>query len=109
MSCCIRLKRLLKNFGRHVAEICCKAKIEQETFQFWEYVLTWKITEVTFEEFKVKLPEASQITPNEKDTELFAVALLRNLPIWSNEKALKEQEKVRVFSNQEILEKFNFV
>jgi len=48
--------------------------------------------------------EAQQLSPHDKDIPVFALALKLNCPIWSNEPAFKEQSKVRVFNNRDMIE-----
>ena len=102
-------EKVFEELDKHTSEICSKAKIDSEEYKFWRTVLSWEIIEIKFGEFKEQLPEASEITPDEKDTELFAVALLHNIPIWSNEVRLAKQKVVRVFSNKDIFKMFWFI
>ncbi|MBU2104739.1 MAG: PIN domain-containing protein [Nanoarchaeota archaeon] len=41
-----------------------------------------------------------------KDIPVFALALKLNCPIWSNEPAFKEQSKVEILSNKDMIELF---
>lgn len=47
--------------------------------------------------------EAEKISPDPKDVEYFSVALAFGCAIWSNDKKLKEQSVVKVFSTSEVL------
>ena len=49
------------------------------------------------------LEEAKKICPDRDDVPYFALALKFNIPIWSNDKKLKEQNKIKVYSTQDIL------
>jgi len=60
------------------------------------------ICTVPEEEFSAFLPEAEQISPDEKDSPYIALALKLKIPIWSNDKQLKQQNKVKIYSTQEI-------
>ena len=48
--------------------------------------------------------EAEKISPGLKDTQYLALALKLNCAIWSNDKKLKEQDKVKVYSTNELLQ-----
>lgn len=56
-----------------------------------------------FEEFR---EEAKRISPDQKDTPFFALALKLDAAIWSNEPRLKRQPKVNVFSTREMMAEF---
>ena len=48
--------------------------------------------------------EAEMLAPHQKDAPYFALALLKNCTIWSDEKAFKKQGKVKVVTTAELLE-----
>ncbi|HLD18946.1 MAG TPA: PIN domain-containing protein [Candidatus Nanoarchaeia archaeon] len=54
------------------------------------------------QEFKDKLQGADSISPDPDDIQYFALALKLNCPIWSNDKKLKEQKKVKIISTEEL-------
>ena len=56
-----------------------------------------------FKEFE---SEAKEISPHDKDIPIFALALKLNCAIWSNEPAFKEQSKIEVLSNRDMVELF---
>lgn len=101
-------EKALDELDDHSSEICSKAGINLGKYDLWRTVLSWEINEVKFEEFEEKLSEARRISPHPKDEEFFAVALLLGSVIWSNEDKLKQQSKVKVLSNKEMLKKFGF-
>jgi predicted nucleic acid-binding protein len=47
--------------------------------------------------------EAKAISPDREDWAYFAAALVADAPIWSNDKALKKQDRVRVYNTAELL------
>ena len=75
----------LEELLHHKEEICRKCKISEE-------------------KFKDLAREASKISPHEKDISYFALALKIKCPIWSNEKAFKNQTKIKVFSPKDLIE-----
>ena len=48
--------------------------------------------------------EALEITPDKKDGPYFAVALYKRCGIWSNDKPLKGQSRIKVITTKELLE-----
>lgn len=58
------------------------------------------------DEFSEYLESAKQICPDENDTEYFALALKLKCGIWSNDKKLKEQDRIKIYSTEELVEKF---
>jgi len=54
------------------------------------------------------LDKAREICPDEKDLEYFALALKLNCAVWSNDKVLKQQNKVIVYSTEDLVNEFGF-
>ncbi len=64
---------------------------------------------VNFREIEIyqdKLNEAYEITPDLDDIDYFALALKLNCPIWSNDKELKKQSKVKIYSTEDLIREF---
>lgn len=81
------------------------AKTKRTETQFKEIVLLLKeiIAIVPQEEYEVYLEKAERFSPDPKDVAYLALALKLKCGIWSNDKKLKEQEKVRIYSTSEIM------
>ena len=60
------------------------------------------------EEFKDKLIIAKEISPDSNDVLYFSLALKLNCAIWSNDKKLKQQNKIKIYSTEDLIEEFNF-
>lgn len=56
-------------------------------------------------EYRQSIEKAMEISPDEFDAPYFALALQLKIPIWSNDKRLKEQKTIQVYNTKEILEK----
>jgi len=54
-------------------------------------------------EYEELVSKAKSISPDRDDIDIFALALSLNCAIWSNDKALKKQDVVKVYSTEEIL------
>ena len=60
-----------------------------------------EIKEFKKNEYVDFLSEAKNISPDPKDVPYFALALKFNCPIWTNDKLLKTQKKVKIISTHE--------
>ena len=76
-----------------------------------EFIILFSLLEKKIESFpkdlyKKFLLEANTISPHGKQTKddsYFALALSLNCAIWSDEKAFKQQSKIKVFDTSELL------
>jgi len=75
----------------------------EEYFEFVISVLRYFVKTVPSSFFEDLKEEAKKISPHVKDSPFFALALKLNCGIWSNEKRLKRQSRVNVFSTKEIV------
>jgi predicted nucleic acid-binding protein len=50
------------------------------------------------------MSKAKKICPDPDDKDYFALALKLECPIWSNDKELKKQDSIKVYTTEEILE-----
>ena len=65
-------------------------------------LLAGKIHIVPTREIQSFLKKAAEITPDPDDLHYFALAHHKKCPIWSNDKKIKEQKHVKVYSTQEL-------
>ncbi|WP_290898815.1 PIN domain-containing protein [Ferroglobus sp.] len=63
-----------------------------------------QIEVIPFEEFEDKYDEVEKISPDPDDIPYFALALKLNCAIWTNDKKLKEQNAVKVYTTHEIMQ-----
>ena len=79
-------------------------KTERTTEEFFRLVETLKrrIIIVPLEELVPYIEEAEKLTPDPDDMAYFALALKLNCAIWSNDKKLKEQNKIEVYNTHEL-------
>ena len=61
------------------------------------------ISIVPKEEYSLFLDDAKSISPDENDVMYFALALKLKCGIWSNDKKLKNQDKVPIYSTNELV------
>ncbi len=60
-------------------------------------------------EIKEFIEEGSIVSPDPDDSEHFALALKLNCPIWSEDKLLKQQDKIEILNTKELLEKLQLI
>ncbi len=66
------------------------------------HILQDIITVVPEEEYFKFMKDAEKISPDPKDTMYFALALKLKCGVWSNDKKLKEQNSVNVYSTDQV-------
>ena len=99
---------ILEEMEKYGELILRKTGKSKEEVQRILAVLRRRITFVPLSEFVPFLDRAKQISPDEKDVSYIALALKLCLPLWSNDKVLKEKQKVvTIYSTDEILQLIN--
>ncbi|MFA5020072.1 MAG: PIN domain-containing protein [Candidatus Pacearchaeota archaeon] len=94
---------LITEIEKHKDEILGKADISESELNLFLLLVFSRINLIPYDEFKECAEEARRISPDINDTEYFALALKFNCPIWSNDKKLKEQNKIIAYSTQEVI------
>ena len=78
------------------------SKLMPSELDFVAELLLGKIKIISKSEYESFLSEAKDLAPHIKDAAYFALALSLNCAIWSDEKAFKKQDKVKVYSTSEL-------
>ena len=65
--------------------------------------LTARVRFLPASAYRHHLPKAQPLAPHPEDAPYLALALHLNLPLWSNDSALKNQKAVPVYSTEELL------
>lgn len=87
---------------KHKEELLRKTeRTDAEFFRLVE-ILKRRIVIVPLEELVPYVDEAEKLTPDADDMAYFALALKLNCAIWSNDKKLKEQDKIKVYNTHEL-------
>ena len=87
---------------QHKEEILQKTDRTTEEFLRMVEILKRRIILVPLEELIPYVKEAEKITPDPDDMAYFALALKLDCAIWSNDKKLKEQDKIRIYPTHEL-------
>lgn len=98
---------LMFEIGKHWKEICCKSGLSEEDMVSSFSLVRSRVNVVPLDKYCAKLPEAKKICPHLKDVEYFALALVFNCSIWSEDNPIKQQSKVEVLNTKNLLKKIN--
>lgn len=93
----------LEEINKYKEEIQEKTSILEEEFKTAKTDIAIAVNFISTEEYKAFLKEALKIAPDPNDIDFFALALKLKISIWSNDKKLKEQKLVRVYTTEEIV------
>jgi predicted nucleic acid-binding protein len=93
----------LRELDKHKEEVIARAKISHDAYEPSKKVLRKFVEFIPLEEYEEKLTLAKETSPDPKDIRYFALALWLDIPLWTNEKRLKRQDKVLVLSTSELL------
>jgi len=96
---------LLEEIKKYLNYLSEKTKLDKEAVKdlLFEVVEKAEIKIYPAEEFKEKIKEAIEFTPDPKDAMYFALALKQKAIIWSNDKMLKNQNKIEVITTATLI------
>lgn len=93
---------IFTEFEKHREEILEKTERTTEEFFRLLEILKRRIILVPLEELTPYVKEAEKLSPDPNDLAYFALALKLNCAIWSNDKKLKQQDKIAVYHTHEL-------
>ena len=85
------------------AKLRKRIPLSPEKLQDLFELLTQKIQTVSAASYKSHFLEAASLAPHEEDAHYFALAMLLGIPIWSNDKGMKTQARVKIYSTHELI------
>ena len=94
---------LAEEFEEHKLEILEKSRLSESDFQLALSLIFSVINFIPMAEFERFIPIARDKCPDEDDLEYFALSLSKNIPIWSDDKALKNQDIINIISTSELI------
>ena len=97
---------IFDEFEKYKELILDKTYRAEEEFDELLNILRKRIKTIPNEETEKYLNKAQEISPDKNDTDYFALALTLDCAIWSNDKKLKEQNVVEIYSTEELIRKF---
>lgn len=99
---------LIEEFTKYVSLLSKKTRVPEKKLK--------DLLKEMFEEANVKviatpelsefMPKATEISPDPNDAIYFALALKLSCPIWSNDKRLKQQRSIKIYSTKDLIEMF---
>ena len=95
---------IIEEFFKYEEEIMEKTHRTREQFITIMHQLKDILTVIPKEEYSHLIAEAERFSPDPKDIMYFALAMKLNGSIWSNDKLLKKQDKVKVYLTSEIMQ-----
>lgn len=98
---------LFKEIEANKDTVIEKSELTEKEVNEFIAILKQRIKIFSEESFIGHREKAKLICPHEKDITYFALALYLKCPIWSNEKKLKEQNIVDIYSTDELMKLFN--
>ena len=99
---------LLEEFEKYELEILRKTKRSEEEFHRIFNMFRKIVTFIPKEQFKEYLGQAKGICPDPDDVMYFALALKLKCPIWSQDKRLKFQRVIKIYSTGDLVREFEF-
>ena len=101
---------LFTEFSKYEELILKKTHRSKKEFKQFLKLLKEQITVVPKKEITPFIDIAESISPDPKDTIYLALAFALKSNIWSNDKILKQdQEKITVYSTEELIKKTNLL
>lgn len=88
---------------KHEEEITAKSGLSAQELRAFIIALLSKITIVSAEEFVSSFSEALKIVSHPEDAPFLALCISKKIPLWSNDRALGKQDKVKVLTTQELV------
>ncbi len=95
---------ILEEFKKYEKECLKKSRLIPREFNKRKKEVFSRINFVEFSEFKKYVRIAEGFCPNENDVFYFALCLKLNIPLWSNDKLLKSQNKIVVLDTEDIID-----
>lgn len=99
---------IFEEFKKYKDLILKKTGRSPKEFEKLISIVKKRIKLIPNEEITKFLKKAERISPDDNDVDYFALALKLKCPIWSNDKRLKKQKKVIIYSTSELIKIFGY-
>jgi predicted nucleic acid-binding protein len=96
----------LDELQKYSKDIIKKTNITKKQFDLELSKLQEVINFIKRDKYSYFLKNAENISPDKFDADFFALCLNFDCFLWSNDSVLKNQDKIKVFSTEEIIEIF---
>ena len=101
---------LLREVQKHIfsdPEVRRKINVLDSEISEFLSILLHRIKVFNKEEYSRYFNESSKLVKHDKDVPYVALSLKLGLPLWSNDKGLKEQSTIRVFNTKDLVEELS--
>ena len=99
----------LYELKEHKSKILTSFSLTETQFLLIMKLLKTIVKVAKEEEYSEFLSEAKEISPDPDDVDFFALSLKLNCPLWSEDKLLKGQSKVKVLTTKDLLELLSLI
>jgi len=96
--------QLLEEIGKHKPRILELSSFSSEEIEELLELIKRRISFIPESEFNSFIENANSSIPDKDDTSYLALALSREIPIWSNDEHFKRQSLIEVFNTKELVE-----
>lgn len=93
-------------FNKYEKECLIKSGLSRKEFSERKKTIFSRINFIELNSFNNFTKIAEKFCPDKNDIFYFALALKLDVPIWSNDKNLKNQDKIKVISTEDLLNIF---
>lgn len=100
-------EHLILETSRHLKEnsdLRKRMKLKDQELEELFSLLTGRIETFPKEIYQPFYQKALTLAPHFEDAPYLALALFLKLPVWSNDKGLRDQEEVRIIPTQELID-----
>lgn len=93
----------IDELNKYKGLICKRANLSNKGFKDTLRDLGIFVKVLSLNEYAEFTGESKEISPDPDDVDFFALALKLNCPLWSEDKELRRQSRVKVLSTKELL------
>lgn len=97
---------LFDEFEEYRETLLEKTHRTDEDFGRFVGILRKRIETVSQDDLADKISEARRVCPDEKDVPYIALALHLDAAVWTDDKELRKQNAVKIYSTTEVVEEF---
>ncbi len=95
-----------KEIMKYKEDILKKANLKD--FNSFIDILNTRINFIDLKEYKEQMQKCKDIIKDEKDIEYMALAMKLKIPLWTNDKSLKNQDITKIITTKDIIELLEF-
>lgn len=99
-------EHLIEEIMANKCEILDKSGLDNNDFELLLAILLSRITIVSTDYFRELINLALSVVSHPEDAPFIALSLFKKTSLWSDDKALKKQSLVKVFSTSELIKEF---